>query len=111
MQVLAHHIHILLTTFGVDSGELHGDLKQTDRVLTLKNFKDGKIDALVATDVAARGLDIAGVQTVSSDNFSLESLRNTFLCSGCIICKVSFRMLEDYMFDLSLCDFIYSTLG
>lgn len=65
LQVLAHHIHILLTTFGVDSGELHGDLKQTDRVLTLKNFKDGKIDALVATDVAARGLDIAGVQTVS----------------------------------------------
>lgn len=76
-KVLAHHIHILLTTFGVDSGELHGDLKQTDRVLTLKNFKDGKIDALVATDVAARGLDIAGVQTVI--NYTVPAIYSRYV--------------------------------
>ncbi|XP_042872797.1 probable ATP-dependent RNA helicase DDX27 [Penaeus japonicus] len=76
-KVLAHRVHILLTTLGVQSGELHGDLKQTERVLALKNFKDGKIDALVATDVAARGLDIVGVQTVI--NFTVPAIYSRYV--------------------------------
>lgn len=43
---------------------LHGDISQATRQTTLKQFKDGSIDVLVATDVAARGLDVAGVELV-----------------------------------------------
>ncbi|MCA9766641.1 MAG: DEAD/DEAH box helicase [Carnobacterium sp.] len=43
---------------------IHGDLSQQKRMSVLKAFKTGKIDILVATDVAARGLDISGVTHV-----------------------------------------------
>src|SRR5690606_8940010 len=43
---------------------IHGDLSQAKRMSVLKQFKAGKIDILVATDVAARGLDISGVSHV-----------------------------------------------
>ncbi|MBM9833062.1 DEAD/DEAH box helicase, partial [Enterococcus faecalis] len=40
---------------------IHGDLDQNKRLRVLRDFKTGGIDILVATDVAARGLDISGV--------------------------------------------------
>ncbi len=43
---------------------IHGDLTQAKRMSVLRQFKDNKIDILVATDVAARGLDISGVTHV-----------------------------------------------
>ncbi len=43
---------------------IHGDLSQAKRMSVLRKFKEGKIDVLVATDVAARGLDISGVTHV-----------------------------------------------
>eukprot|EP01038_Epipyxis_sp_PR26KG_P009150 gene9150-12341_t len=43
---------------------LHGDISQNTRQTTIRQFKDRQIDVLIATDVAARGLDISGVDLV-----------------------------------------------
>ncbi len=49
---------------GVDTGAIHGDLRQTQREKTLADFGNDKLRVLVATDVAARGLHIDGVDCV-----------------------------------------------
>ncbi|MFD6206606.1 DEAD/DEAH box helicase [Peribacillus sp. NPDC060253] len=49
---------------GFNSEELHGDLSQAKRERVMKNFRDAKLQYLVATDVAARGLDVEGVTHV-----------------------------------------------
>lgn len=53
-----------LETRGYKAAGIHGDLDQHARTRTLKNFKSGDLQFLVATDVAARGLDISGVTHV-----------------------------------------------
>ena len=45
-------------------GQIHGDMEQPDRMATLDRFKSDEINILVASDVAARGLDIKGVSHV-----------------------------------------------
>ncbi|UJR09178.1 hypothetical protein I4U23_013426 [Adineta vaga] len=59
-----HRMHVMLGLLGLKIGELHGDLSQTQRLDTLKRFKNEEIDILLATDLAARGLDIDNVKTV-----------------------------------------------
>ena len=49
---------------GYNAAGIHGDLSQARRMSVLKRFREGKLDILVATDVAARGLDISGVTHV-----------------------------------------------
>ena len=49
---------------GYNAAGIHGDLTQKRRLQVLRSFRAGKIDILVATDVAARGLDISGVTHV-----------------------------------------------
>ncbi len=53
-----------LIKLGHKAGSIHGDKNHYQRQKTLKNFKDNLINILVATDVAARGLDIADVSHV-----------------------------------------------
>ncbi|WP_419882471.1 DEAD/DEAH box helicase [Peribacillus sp. B-H-3] len=49
---------------GYKSEELHGDLSQAKRERVMKNFRNASIQYLVATDVAARGLDVEGITHV-----------------------------------------------
>ncbi|MHB1786959.1 MAG: DEAD/DEAH box helicase [Acidimicrobiales bacterium] len=49
---------------GTKAGAIHGDLRQNIRERALKDFSDGKLAALVATDVAARGIHIDGIDVV-----------------------------------------------
>lgn len=49
---------------GFKAGGLHGDMKQAQRTQVMDRFKNGKISVLIATDVAARGIDVSGVDVV-----------------------------------------------
>lgn len=49
---------------GYNAAGIHGDLSQQRRTQIMRQFKAGKLDILVATDVAARGLDVSGVTHV-----------------------------------------------
>ncbi len=53
-----------LTVHGHNAAPIHGDLRQSQRMETLAGFKNGEIEFLVASDVAARGLDIPDVSHV-----------------------------------------------
>lgn len=53
-----------LKRHGYRSGEIHGDIDQATRQAELEAFKSGEINLLVASDVAARGLDVKGVSHV-----------------------------------------------
>ena len=52
---------------------IHGDLSQEKRTASLAAFKDGSVPLLVATDVAARGLDIPAVKVVINVTFPLTA--------------------------------------
>lgn len=58
---------------GYLADELHGDLSQLQRTNVLKKFRDARLQILVTTDIAARGLDIEGVTHV----FNYDLPRNT----------------------------------
>ena len=53
-----------LSVHGISSAPIHGDLAQSLRTETLNKFKNGEIKMLVASDVAARGLDVPSVSHV-----------------------------------------------
>ncbi len=49
---------------GYSAEALHGDMKQSERTRVMTKFKQGKIEILVATDVAARGIDVNNIEAV-----------------------------------------------
>ncbi|MCG7624886.1 DEAD/DEAH box helicase [Epibacterium sp. Ofav1-8] len=53
-----------LKKYGYDAAPIHGDLDQSQRTKTLDGFRDGALKILVASDVAARGLDVPSVSHV-----------------------------------------------
>jgi ATP-dependent RNA helicase DeaD len=59
-----HYVSVVLQRFGYDADELSADLSQADRELVLGRVRQGRLRFLVATDVAARGLDIPDLSHV-----------------------------------------------
>lgn len=62
-----------INAFGVGVGSIHGDKSQMDRDNVLNNFRSGRANILVATDVAARGLDVDGIKYVINFDFPQSS--------------------------------------
>tara|TARA_R110002049_G_scaffold86938_1_gene220708 strand:- start:2936 stop:4177 length:1242 start_codon:yes stop_codon:yes gene_type:complete len=62
---------------GYEADSIHGDKSQTDRQNALNKFKKGAINILIATDVAARGIDISNLDAVI--NFDLPNIPETYV--------------------------------
>ena len=73
----ADKITRVLEKAGVKCAAIHGNKSQTRRQEALKNFKDEKIRVLVATDIAARGIDVDDVSHVF--NYDLPDVPETFV--------------------------------
>ncbi|KAG1684308.1 hypothetical protein DVH05_024624 [Phytophthora capsici] len=60
----AHRMMIIFGLAGIKAAELHGNLQQRERLEALQKFRDGTVDILLCTDIAARGIDVRGVHAV-----------------------------------------------
>ena len=59
---------------GINATSYHGDLNSREREINLQNFRDGTVQYLVCTDIAARGIDIPDVQHVIIFDFPLNPI-------------------------------------
>ncbi|HEX6959265.1 MAG TPA: DEAD/DEAH box helicase [Ferrovibrio sp.] len=66
-----------LTNGGVPANAIHGNKSQSQRERALSEFKSGRIRVLVATDIAARGIDVSGVSHVI--NFELPNVPESYV--------------------------------
>ena len=73
----ADRVARFLTKQNVKSSSIHGDKAQNQRQKALKMFKDGKLKTLVATDIAARGIDIDKLKYVI--NFEVPNVAETYV--------------------------------
>jgi len=64
MKRTAAELTLALQGKGFTAGALHGDMHQNERTRTLNQVRDGRVRVLVATDVAARGIDVPGINLV-----------------------------------------------
>lgn len=62
-----------LKAMGYSADAIHGDKKQKERQRTIRNFSDGRFDFLVATDVAARGIDVKDITHVFNMDVPVEA--------------------------------------
>jgi ATP-dependent RNA helicase DBP3 len=69
----AQRVHQFLQCKDFKVAGIHGDMSQSQRIKSLEEFKSGKCTLLVATDVAARGLDIPAVKVVINVTFPLTA--------------------------------------
>jgi len=73
----AHRMMILCGLCGIQCAELHGNLSQSQRLEALEQFRKSEVEILLATDLAARGLDISRVETVI--NFEMPNQVETYI--------------------------------
>ena len=62
-----------LESSGIKTGTLHSNRSQNQRLRALKEFKSGEVRVLVATDIAARGIDVEGISHVVNFDFPMHS--------------------------------------
>jgi len=62
---------------GIRAAAIHGNKSQNQRERTLDNFKTGKVTTLIATDIAARGIDVEGISHVI--NFDLPNVSESYV--------------------------------
>ncbi|KAH9042346.1 DEAD-domain-containing protein [Lactarius hengduanensis] len=74
---LAHQMRVVFGLLGLSCEELHGDLTQEQRLRALQLFRDGRVNYLMATDLASRGLDIKGIEAVI--NYDMPSQLSQYL--------------------------------
>lgn len=77
MKHAVEKLSVELIKRGFKAGSIHGDKRHNDRQRTLKKFKEGELNILVATDVAARGLDIPDVSHVI--NYEIPQTYDTYI--------------------------------
>jgi ATP-dependent RNA helicase RhlE len=73
----ADRVEAHLEEAGISSGAIHGNKSQSQRERALASFRDGRIKILVATDIAARGIDVDGVSHVI--NFELPNIPESYV--------------------------------
>lgn len=73
----AERLALMLGAQGHNSASLHGDMSQSLRKRTMDRMKQGKLRILVATDIAARGIDIKGISHVI--NFELPFIAEDYI--------------------------------
>lgn len=73
----ANRIARQLTKKGIKADSIHGDKSQNARQKALNNFKNGRLNVLVATDIAARGIDVAKLSHVI--NYDLPNVPETYV--------------------------------
>jgi len=71
----AHRLAIVFGLSGLSFAEIHGNLQQVERVQALTSFQSGEVDFLLATDLAARGLDLQNVSTVINFHLPVDVTR------------------------------------
>jgi ATP-dependent RNA helicase DeaD len=70
----AHRLSRKLKNSGYNADALHGNLSQPQRDRVTRGFREDRVDFLVATDIAARGLDIGGITHIINYNIPRETL-------------------------------------
>ena len=63
-KVRAERVFNALTRMGIKSQTIHGDKEQSDRLSVMSQFRAGEVKILIATDISARGIDVANVEYV-----------------------------------------------
>lgn len=69
---MTEHVHYSLSSQGFNTAAIHGGKTQSARLDMLGRFRQGSLHILVATDVAARGLDVDNIQHVINYDFPTE---------------------------------------
>lgn len=73
----AGELETMLETTGVEIGVMHSNKSQTNRFAAIKQFQEGSLRVLIATDVMARGLDLQGITHVI--NFDIPTVPDTYV--------------------------------